>query len=105
MASPPVQAPPPRPNSGQILLRGYGYLRPYWRPTVSAYLLVLGITGLALLIPQVERWIVDRGIQGGDTRLLGWSVLGLLGPTFLKGVLAFAQGRWTAIASQSVCPG
>jgi ATP-binding cassette subfamily B protein len=62
----------------------------------------LAITGLALIIPQIIRWIVDRGIRGGETDLLGRSVLALLGLTMLKGVLAFLQGRWTEIASQSV---
>jgi ABC-type multidrug transport system fused ATPase/permease subunit len=97
-----VPTPPPRPGSVRILLRCYGYLRPYWRPIAGAYLLLLGISGLALLIPQTVRWIVDRGIEGGDTSLLLWSVLALLGLTLLKGVLAFFEGRWTEIASQGV---
>jgi ATP-binding cassette subfamily B protein len=84
------------------LLRCYGYLRPYWRPAAAAYLLLVVITGLALLIPQLVRWIVDRGIEGGDTTMLGWSVLALLAITFLKGVVSFLQGRWLEIASQGV---
>ncbi|MFN2169093.1 MAG: ABC transporter ATP-binding protein [Anaerolineae bacterium] len=91
-----------KPSSWRILRRAYGYLRPYWRLTAAAYALLLGITGLAVLTPQVVRWIVDRGISGGDTALLGWSVAALLGVTAVKGVLSFLQGRWTEIASQSV---
>ena len=97
-----LHTPPPKPGSARILLRCYGYLRPYWRLTAGAYLLLLAINGLALLIPQTVRWIVDRGIEGGDTRLLLWSVLALLVLTFVKGMLAFVQGRWTEIASQGV---
>jgi ATP-binding cassette subfamily B multidrug efflux pump len=93
--------PGPR-NKQPILLRCYGYLRSYWRLTASAYLILLGIDVLALLIPQVIRWIVDHGISGQDTGLMGWSVLVLLGLTFFKGVLSFGQGRWTEIASQGV---
>ncbi len=89
-------------GSGHILLRCYGYLRSYWRTTVGAYLLVVAIIGLSLLIPQLIRWIVDRGIDGKDMALLGWSVLALLAATLFKGVLTFLQGRWTEIASQGV---
>jgi ABC-type multidrug transport system fused ATPase/permease subunit len=91
-----------RPNPAGILLRCYGYLRPYWRLTAGAYVFLLGINGLALIVPQVIRWIVDRGIRGKDTELLAWSVLVLLALTLLKGILSFVQGRWTEIASQGV---
>ena len=89
-------------GSARILLRCYGYLRPYWRTAVGAYLLLVVITGLSLLVPQLIRWIVDRGIEGGDIALLGRSVLALLAVTFLKGVLSFLQGRWIEIGSQGV---
>jgi ABC-type multidrug transport system fused ATPase/permease subunit len=118
-ASPRATASPPRPassspsapagsksgpaaSSRRILLRCYEYLRPYWRWSLGAYLILLVINGLALLIPQGIRWIVDRGIRGGETSLLGPSVLALLGLTLLKGVLTFVQGRWTEVASQGV---
>jgi ATP-binding cassette subfamily B protein len=89
-------------SSGHILLRCFGYLRPYWRLTVSAYLILLAINALALSIPQFIRWIVDQGIGGRDADLLTRSVLALLGLTLLKGILSFVQGRWTETASQGV---
>jgi ABC-type multidrug transport system fused ATPase/permease subunit len=92
---------PPR-SPGPILLRCYGYLRTYWRLTAGAYLILLGISGLALVIPQIIRWIVDRGIGGQDHRRLAQAVLALLGMQFLKGVLTFVQGRRTEMASQGV---
>ncbi len=98
----PASRPAPAPSGGRILLRCFGYLRPYWRLTASAYLIILGINALALVIPQLIRWIVDRGIGGQDVGLLGGSVLALLGLTLLKGALSFVQGRWTEIASQNV---
>jgi ATP-binding cassette subfamily B protein len=70
--------------------------------TGGAYLALLGITLLSLAIPQFIRWIVDQGIGGQDVRLLGWSVLALLGITLVKGVLILLQGRWTEMASQGV---
>jgi ATP-binding cassette subfamily B protein len=88
--------------SDQILARCFSYLRSYWRLTAGAYGLTLAIIALALITPQLIRWIVDRAIEAGDSALLTYSVLLLLGLTFLKGVLTFFQGRWTEIASQSV---
>jgi ABC-type multidrug transport system fused ATPase/permease subunit len=92
----------PAPGSGRILLRCLGYLQPYRRMVAGTYTVMFGITVLALLIPQFIRWIIDRGIGGGDIALLTWSVLALLGLTLIKGVLTFFEGRWTEIASQGV---
>jgi ATP-binding cassette subfamily B protein len=71
-------------------------------PTLGGYLLLVAITGLSLLIPQLIRTIVDRGIDGGDTSLLTWAVMALLGVTLLKGVLSYLQGRWIEVSSQGV---
>jgi ABC-type multidrug transport system fused ATPase/permease subunit len=94
--------PLPKPGDRQILARCLSYLRPYWQLTGGAYLLVLTITGLALVIPQLIRSSVDQGIRGQDMRALGLSVLAILGAVLLKGGLTFLQGRWTEIASQGV---
>ena len=84
------------------MLRCFGYLRPHWPRTIGAYLALLGINALVLTIPQFIRWIVDQGIGGKDTFLLGWSVLALLGLTVVKGGLTFLQGQWTETISQNV---
>lgn len=91
-----------KPGDKAILARCLRYLRPYWQLTGAAYLLLLIITGLTLMIPQLIRYSVDQGIRGQDTRALGLSVLGVLGVTLLKGGLTFLQGRWTEMASQGV---
>ena len=96
----PVSAPPP--GSLHIMIRCLGYLRPYWRLTAGSYLALLGTTGLALLVPQLVRATIDRGITGDNLRALHISVLTILGITLVKGVLNFALGRWTEIASQGV---
>jgi ABC-type multidrug transport system fused ATPase/permease subunit len=93
---------PARLTSGRILLRCYDYLRRYWRLTAGAYIAALATSALALVIPQLIRTMVDQGIGAGNTALLGWYVLGLLGVTILKGALSYAEGRWTEVASQGV---
>jgi ABC-type multidrug transport system fused ATPase/permease subunit len=86
----------------RVLLRCYRYLRPYRRTVTAAYVFLLVINALNLLIPQIVRATVDRGMGQGDTALLARSVAGLLGLTLLKGVMSFAEGRWVEQASQGV---
>ncbi len=91
-----------RMNSGKILWRCLGLLRPYWGLTLGGYLALLAINGLALAIPQFVRWIVDHGIGGKDPSVVSDSVIALLVLAFLKSGLGFLQGRWSETASQSV---
>lgn len=95
-------SPASSPGFLRILFRSLGYLRPYRRLTIAAYIALLCTSGLALLVPQLIRATVDRGIRGGDLAALRLAVLGILGVTLIKGVLAFLLGRWTEIASQGV---
>ncbi|MCU0501591.1 MAG: hypothetical protein MUC51_07450, partial [Anaerolineae bacterium] len=64
----PMSAPPP--DSLHIMFRCLGYLRPYWRLTAGSYLALLGVTGLALLVPQLVRATIDRGIDADNLRAL-----------------------------------
>ena len=68
-----------KPPSTHLLWRSLGYLRTYRKPTLGAYLTLIGINALALAIPQFIRWIVDYGIGGKNIPVLVWSVIALLG--------------------------
>ncbi len=85
-----------------ILIRAWSYLRPYWPLVLGGYLFLLTISLLLMLNPQFIRWIVDEGIGNQSFKILRWAVLGLLGVTLLRSVLAFFQGRWIEKSSQSV---
>jgi ATP-binding cassette subfamily B protein len=85
-----------------VLIRAWSYLRPYWHLVLGGYLFLLLITLLLMVNPQLIRWIVDEGIGQQDFSLLRLAVLGLLGVTLLRSVLAFFQGRWIEQSSQSV---
>ena len=89
-------------NTLRILWRCYGYLRPYGRLAVGAYVSMLGINALNVAVPQFLRWIIDQGISGQNVSVLGRAVLGLLALTLVKGVLTFLQGRWSETAGQNV---
>ena len=86
----------------RVLWRCYGYLRPYWKIVASAYLTVVAINGLNVVMPQLIRGIIDRGLTGHDLTFAGQAVLTLLVLAALKGGLTFFQQRWLEVASQSV---
>lgn len=91
-----------QPGAGHTLLRCFLYLRPYRRLVLTAYLTLLGINGLNLLLPQLIRWGIDRGIGQGETKLLAGAALLLLALTLIRGALSFFQSRWIERASQGV---
>lgn len=98
----PLASPAPAPEHRRFLWRALLLLRPYWKLTVGAYGALIAITLIVLATPQFIRWIIDQGISAGNTPLLTWAVLGLLGLTVVRGLFTFLQGRWTEMASQSV---
>src|SRR5687768_13194843 len=85
-----------------MIARCYGYLRPYWRTVLGAYLGMLAINGLNVTIPQVIRAIVDRGLLPGNVGFVGTAVLGLLALALVRGLFTFFQQRWLEVASQNV---
>jgi ATP-binding cassette, subfamily B, multidrug efflux pump len=91
-----------KPTDAQILLRCFGYTKPHWRLAVVGYSLLVVINVIVIIIPQLMRGIVDRGIEQGDLDYLTWSVLGLLGLTVVQGVLSYFQGNAIEQGSQSV---
>lgn len=85
-----------------ILARSFTYLQPYRKLVTGVYAAVVAIFVLNLAVPQIIRLIVDLGIRGRDLRLIAAGLLVLLLITLVKGVLAYYQGRWSELASQSV---
>jgi ATP-binding cassette subfamily B protein len=85
-----------------VLWRAFGYLKPHWKLTAGAYLMMLLIDLFAMLNPQLIRWAIDRGIEGGDTQLLLLAVAALLLIVLVKGVFTYFEGIWTEVASQNV---
>ncbi len=82
--------------------RCYRYLRPYGRMAAGTYLTLIGILGINILIPQLIRSMIDRGISGEDRNWLAIAVAALLGLALIKGLLTYLQGMWSEIASQNV---
>ena len=91
-----------KPRDLKILWRAFAYLRPFRGYVIAIYLLMLLINLVNVAVPQFIRWMIDQGIFGGNLRLLGWSVWGLLALTAVKGIFIYYQGIWTEISSQGV---
>jgi len=102
MTSSDKQEKPDKPSDLQILLRCFGFIRPHWRFAAVGYSLLVVINVIVVIIPQLMRGIVDRGIEQRDLDYLTWSVLGLLGLTVVQGVLGYFQGNAIERGSQSV---
>ncbi len=85
-----------------ILWRALRYLRNNRGKVTGIYLTMALIQGIAVAVPQLIRWLIDRGIYGGDLNLLNVSVASLLGLTLIKGMLTYFQGRWSEEVSQQV---
>ncbi len=99
----------PRTSQWKLLLRAFSYLKPHWKLTLGAYAMMLLIDAVAMISPQLIRWIIDTvitpaetaGPAPADTRLT-WAVAALLGLVLVKGIFTYFQGVWTEVASQNV---
>ncbi|MBN2147589.1 MAG: ABC transporter ATP-binding protein [Anaerolineales bacterium] len=97
--------PQARPSQAKILWRCFGYLRPHWRLSAGAYLMMVMIDAIAMLNPQLIRWAIDDGIQAESASITGsltLAVSALLALVLAKGLFTYFQGRWTEVASQNV---
>ena len=88
--------------SNSSLLRSFTFLKKYRGIALGVYGLALLTNGLAVLIPQAIRWIVDAGIVQRDMQILLAALVGLLLLSLCKGGVDFVLGRWTEVASQGV---
>jgi len=84
------------------LQRIYRYLKPYKSQVVLALVLMLGIDGFTVLIPQMVRLSIDKGVQAANLSVLGFGVAAILLLSLLKGVFTYFQGRLVETYSQSV---
>ncbi|MFF1634584.1 ABC transporter ATP-binding protein [Leifsonia sp. NPDC058248] len=78
------------------------FARPYWRSVVAVVILQLIATLAALLLPTLNKDIIDKGISTGDTDFI-WSTGGMmLMVCFVQVIAAIAATYFGARASMSV---
>ncbi len=84
----------PKASSTRRLL---GYLRPYGRFVVLAYVAMLFGTGLNLIVPQIIAWAIDYGLSQGQASTLIKAGAIIMGIALVRGILGFVQryfGEW-----------
>jgi ATP-binding cassette subfamily B protein len=84
------------------LRRSFIYLRSYWATALGALVSLLLVTAANLFSPQILRLVIDQGISAGNTAVLMWSTLALIGVAIVRGLFSFTQGYWSEKVSQSV---
>ena len=90
------------PAAFRIIGRCLTYLRPYWLRATGAFVGRMMLTVLTVVIPQLMRTMVDRGIRGGEIQVIQWGVAGLMGLVVVRGLSTFFSSRWSEVAAQSV---
>ncbi len=85
-----------------VLARCMGYLRPYWRYVVGAYMSLLVTDAITLALPLIISHVVDDGISKANSGVIVQGAGALLLLTLIRGIFTFLNGRWTEVASQNV---
>lgn len=86
----------------RILLRLLSYLRTYWLSTTGAYLSLLLGTLLSLIVPQLIKGLIDRGIGQGDVVYLHRGAIIIVVITLGRAVFDFFRSYLVESASQGV---
>jgi len=75
-------------STGEVIRRVWVYVRPYYRLAFATIGCAVLSLIFALIYPKLTQVIIDEIIEKetGDTRLLGWAVLGLAGAFLLRDV-------------------
>jgi ATP-binding cassette subfamily B multidrug efflux pump len=71
------------------LLRLRELLRPYWKQTVFTTLLLLILTGIEMVFPNIIQWVVDYGLAPGNIRLVMIVAGIIVGLGLIKSVLSY----------------
>ncbi len=85
-----------------LMKRVMGYARPYMRQIILMFVLILGTTGLGLLVPLIMRYLIDRIIPSGNIQQLVMLAIGMLFIPGLSGLFRVWQRRLNAQIGEGV---
>ncbi len=85
-----------------LMRRVMGYARPYWFQILEMFILILGTTGLGLLIPLILRYLIDHIIPSGDIEQLIFLAVGLLLIPSMSGLFRVWQRKLSAQIGEGV---
>ncbi|CUS02295.2 ABC transporter related protein [Candidatus Promineifilum breve] len=85
-----------------LLLRVWGFARPYTRQVVLLFISIILTTGITLVSPLLMRSLIDDAIPNADIRLLNFLALGLIAVPVLNGVVGVWQRDLSAYVGESI---
>ena len=85
-----------------LMRRVLSYARPYRFQIIEMFILILGTTGLALLIPLILRDLIDNVIPSGNIEQLVLLAIGLLVIPALSGLFRVGQRKLSAQIGEGV---
>ncbi len=86
----------------KVILRIFGYLRPYRWQVVAVYLALFAALGIQLAIPLVLARAIDDGIVGGDRGFLVRAALLIVGLTLVQGGFTYVRSYLVQALSEKV---
>ena len=97
-----LKSPPQEYTSRAVLQRILGYVRPYRWPAVVGLIGVVAGQALAVLIPRILRFVIDRGVTLQDQSFMLQSGLLVVGLGVLRGIAGFLGRYLTEAQSHKV---
>ena len=88
-------------GGGRPLWRILSYLRPYWRISVLAILMLVASVIVELTIPQLIQRIIDQGIGQGNMEVIVNTTALMIGLAFIEALLTIGNTVFAVRASQS----
>jgi ATP-binding cassette subfamily B protein len=79
-----------------VLLRIWGYAKPYRWLVLGSLITILISTGIGLLSPQLFRLMIDDAIPQGNSRMITLLALGMMAIPLLTGVISVFQRNLNA---------
>ncbi len=86
----------------KIVLRIFGYLRPYPARVIAIYVALFAALGIQLTIPAVIGRAIDHGIVDRDQEYLVRSALFIVGLTLLQGIFTFIRSYLVQAVAEQV---
>ena len=84
------------------LRRMIHFVKPYWKASVLALLLLLGMVIADLLIPRLTQQVINVGVARKDMRMIGTTSLLMLGAAALSALFAVANTVLSVRVAQNV---
>jgi ATP-binding cassette subfamily B protein len=86
----------------RLMRRVMGYARPYLSKIILMFILIMGTTGLGLLVPLIMRYLIDEIIPSGNINQLLFLGVAMLFIPALSGVFRVWQRRLNAQIGEGV---